>query len=117
MPHDTPLSPRRQLSNVNWTLLGKKVPRGEIVYLCQVLVLFTVILTSIYNLTAGAGANSNLWTSLLCSCLGYLLPNPTLHHQKEDPRRSVNATPNSSTEGLHRPPTWLTPPARETSST
>ena len=32
---------------------------------------------SIYNLTTGHG-DSNLWTALLSSSLGYLLPNPTL---------------------------------------
>jgi len=71
--------------SVNWTMLGKKVPRSEIVYLCQVLILFTVILTSIYNLSTGGGTDSNLWTSLLCSSLGYLLPNPTLNRSEKTP--------------------------------
>ena len=70
-------TPRRQLS-VNWTLLGRKVPRSEIVFLCQVVILYSVILTSIYNLTKGPTEKQNLWISLLCSSLGYLLPNPTL---------------------------------------
>ena len=58
-------------------LFGTVCPKEEIVFLCQVLVLFTVILISIYNLTTGH-ENSNLWTALLSSYLGYLLPNPTL---------------------------------------
>ena len=49
----------------------------EIVFLCQVIVLYTVILISIYNLTTGH-ENSHLWTALLISSLGFLLPNPTL---------------------------------------
>ena len=60
-----------------WHLFGTVCPKEEIVFLCQVLVLFTVILISIYNLTTGHD-NSNLWTALLSSSLGYLLPNPTL---------------------------------------
>ena len=60
-----------------WHLFGTVCPKEEIVFLCQVLVLFTVILISIYNLTTGH-ENSNLWTALLSSSLGYLLPNPTL---------------------------------------
>jgi hypothetical protein len=45
--------------------------------LCQVLILYTVIVVSIYNLTVES-ENSTLWTALLSSCLGYLLPNPTI---------------------------------------
>ena len=60
-----------------WHLFGTVCPKEEILFLCQVLVLFTVILISIYNLTT-SHENSNLWTALLSSSLGYLLPNPTL---------------------------------------
>jgi hypothetical protein len=45
--------------------------------LCHVLILYTGIVVSIYNLTVES-ENSTLWTALLSSCLGYLLPNPTI---------------------------------------
>ena len=60
-----------------WHLFGTECPKEEIVFLCQVVILYTVIVISIYNLTVGHG-DSNLWTALLSSSLGYLLPNPTL---------------------------------------
>ena len=63
--------------SIPWHLFGTVCPKEEIVFLCQVLVLFTVILISIYNLTTGH-ENSNLWTALLSSSLGFLLPNPPL---------------------------------------
>ena len=63
--------------SIPWHLFGTVCPKEEIVFLCQVVVLYTVILISIYNLTIGH-ANSNLCTALLSSSLGYLLPNPTL---------------------------------------
>ena len=44
---------------------------------CQVVVLYTVIVVSIYNLTVGH-CDSTLWTALLSSSLGYLLPNPSM---------------------------------------
>jgi hypothetical protein len=47
------------------------------VFLCQVLIRYTVIVVSIYNLTVKS-ENNTLWTALLSSCLGYLLPNPTI---------------------------------------
>ena len=69
-------------SNNPWHLFGTVCPKEEIVFLCQVLVLFTVILISIYNLTTGH-ENYNLWTALLSSSLGYLFPNPTLRRNDD----------------------------------
>ena len=66
----------------SWSLFGSKVPKSEIVFFCQVIVIYTVIVVSIYNLTVGGG-NSNLWTSLLSSSIGYSLPNPTIKFKKK----------------------------------
>lgn len=71
------MAPNDTDSRSSWIAFGKKIPRSEIVFFCQVVILYTVIVVSIYNLTVG-GENSNLWTALLSSCLGYLLPNPTI---------------------------------------
>ena len=60
-----------------WHIFGRECPKEEIVFLCQVIILYTVIVVSIYNLTVGHG-DSTLWTALLSSSLGYLLPNPSL---------------------------------------
>ena len=45
-----------------------------------VIILYTVIVVSIYNLIVGHG-DSTLWTALLSSSLGYLLPNPSLKRE------------------------------------
>ena len=60
-----------------WHILGRECPKEEIVFLCQVIILYTVIVVSIYNLTV-AHDDSTLWTALPSSSLGYLLPNPSL---------------------------------------
>ena len=60
-----------------WHLFGTDCPKTEIVFLCQVVVLYTIIAVSIYNLTTGH-TDSNLWTALLSISLGYLLPNPSV---------------------------------------
>ena len=59
-------------------LFGTECPNEEIVFFCQVII--TVIVVSIYNLTIGHG-DSTLWTALLNSSLGYLLPNPSLKRE------------------------------------
>ncbi len=60
-----------------WHIFGTECPKGEIVFLYQAVVLYTVIVVSIYNLTVGHG-DSTLWTALLSSSLGYLLSIPSM---------------------------------------
>ena len=60
-----------------WCCSGSRVRRSEIVYLCQVLLILSIILVSIYNLTNQQG-DQQLWLTLLCSCMGYLLPSPSM---------------------------------------
>ena len=64
-------------SENSWNVFGQSVPKTEIQYLCQIIVIYVVIITCIVNLSIDNG-DSNLWTALLSSSLGYLLPNPTL---------------------------------------
>ena len=52
-----------------WHIFGRECPKEEIVFLCQVIILYTVIVVSIYNLTV-AHDDSTLWTALLSSSLG-----------------------------------------------
>jgi hypothetical protein len=41
----------------------------------QVLMILVVVCVSLYNLTS-RHENVNLWTMILVSCLGYMMPNP-----------------------------------------
>ena len=60
--------------------MGSVYPKSEIVYFCQVLIIFIVVCTSIVNLTLYKDdeASGKLWTALLSSSIGYLLPNPSM---------------------------------------
>ena len=60
-----------------FTALGRKFPRLEFVFFTQVILIYIIVTACIVNLSLGRG-DSNLWTCLLSSCLGYLLPNPKL---------------------------------------
>ena len=60
-----------------WTCFGYKFPRQEVVFFSQILIIYIVILTCLINLSVGTG-ESNLWTALLGSCLGYIMPNPSM---------------------------------------
>jgi hypothetical protein len=66
-----------QSNGDRWPLLGTRVPQAEIVYFCQMLIVYIIIITSIINLSLKNGSNE-LWISLLSSCIGYALPSPKL---------------------------------------
>ena len=60
-----------------WCCSGSRVPKSEIVYFCQVFLILCIVIVSIYNLTNQQG-DQQLWVALLSSCMGYLLPNPSI---------------------------------------
>ena len=67
-----------------WNIGRVRVSRSLIVYFLQVLVIYIVVITSIYNLTRGYCNQSDqkLWVATLSSAIGYLLPSPTLTHRE-----------------------------------
>lgn len=68
------LRPRRSRL---WNVLGRPLPRAEIVFFAQIFLIYAVVGVSLFNLSRGYG-DSQMWTALLGSCLGYLLPNPSI---------------------------------------
>ncbi len=78
-----PLHPTSRMDSTGsekWTVLGNNVPKSEIVYFSQILIVYVIIITSIVNLSLKNG-NSELWISLLCSAIGYALPAPALNRK------------------------------------
>ena len=65
-------------SGHHWNIFGHTMPKSEIVFFMQVLLIYVVVIASIVNLTLYKD-EGKLWTALLSSALGYLLPNPTLN--------------------------------------
>jgi hypothetical protein len=75
-PQATP-SIASKTSQESWTLLGKKIVKSEGVFFSQIIIIYITVITCMINLTLNNG-NSNFWTALLSSSLGYLLPNPKI---------------------------------------
>ena len=65
-----------------WLLFGQKFPKEEIVYFSQIIILYTVIICSIVNLSID-NRQQSLWISLLSSSIGYLLPTPTIQNKND----------------------------------
>ena len=65
-------------TSARWSFGKTKVPRSEIVFFSQTLIIFTVIVSCIYNLSKEDRVDETLWSTLLASCLGYMLPAPKI---------------------------------------
>lgn len=82
MENVTPVDSRSNHSNGgHWRLLGARFPKSEVVFFVQVVLLYAVVITSLINISLGD--TQELWVVLLTSCLGYLMPNPSLKRNGE----------------------------------
>ena len=70
-------------SRSRWKVCWQEVPRREVIFFVQVIILYVVICVSLANLTLGVG-NQTLWSSLLAGSLGYLLPSPTIGKKQDE---------------------------------
>lgn len=61
----------------SWRFCGYGLDKTQVVYFSQIIIIYIIIITCILNLSLKNG-DSNLWTALLSSSLGYLLPSPKL---------------------------------------
>jgi len=64
-------------SSSRWHWFGHALPRSEIVFFVQVILVYIVVIVSIVNITLSHDPD-RLWITLLSSSIGYLLPSPTL---------------------------------------
>ena len=63
----------------NWSLFGARIPQAEIVFFCQVFLVYVVAGVALSQLALRPdGTQTTLWTALLSSSIGYLLPAPSL---------------------------------------
>ena len=59
----------------DWYFCNKRLPRGQITYFCQMIIIYIVIITSIVNLSINNG-DKTLFITLLSSAVGVVLPTP-----------------------------------------
>ena len=59
-----------------WVVLGKHIPKNEIVFLCQMIVIYTIVISAIINISLGNSKET--WLFLLSTSLGAVLPSPKL---------------------------------------
>ncbi len=63
----------------SWIFFGKHLPRSEIVFLCQTVLVFVLVIFSVICLAlAETCEESTVWVAILSSSVGYMLPAPKL---------------------------------------
>lgn len=60
----------------------RRIRPEVVIFAAQVILLFIVVIVSLVNLSIDNG-NTNLWTAILTSCLGYMLPHPNIRKAKD----------------------------------
>lgn len=72
--------------------MEKICPKSAAVYVTQMIIILVVVIAAIVNLSWKQDNNKEMWLSLLCSTIGYILPNPKL--SKPSSRMTItNSTP------------------------
>lgn len=78
-------------SSSTWEICGKNVPRSEVMYICQMILICIVIVSSIINLSINNG-RPEMWVSFFGYAFGAALPPPKI---KSLIAKGVNSKPNS----------------------
>lgn len=63
--------------NRRWFCTGNELTCSQIAFICQIVIVYIIIITSIINISLQIEPQ-DLWITLLSSCLGYILPSPVL---------------------------------------
>ena len=63
------------------SMFSRTCPKSMVVYCIQVVAIFIIILVAVCNLSLKT-ADKEMWITLLCSSMGYLLPNPNMKRKK-----------------------------------
>ena len=64
-----------------WRLFGSRMPKSEVMFATQTFMLYIIIIVCLVNLSIGKDPR-DLWTALLSSSIGYMLPQPSLKREK-----------------------------------
>ena len=71
-----------QLSQVSNQKCSKATQK-QIIYYCQVIAIYIIVVACIVNLSLGGGQDT-VWASMLRASIGYLLPAPKFKKNKND---------------------------------
>lgn len=66
----------RSTSGSTVCMFMQRIPKGQIAYLSQVILIYILVVTALINLTLYPSQDNKYWLVGLSSAVGYLLPGP-----------------------------------------
>jgi len=64
-----------------WNFCGDRVPKQEVVFICQLIATFCIVIVALVNLSIGH-PNRELWATLVGACFGYLVLSPNIRRTR-----------------------------------
>ena len=58
-------------------------PQKQIIYYCQVVAIYLIVIACLVNLSVGTN-NDTVWASMLSASIGYLLPSPKFRKNRNE---------------------------------
>ena len=83
----------RPTSN-KWSIFNKKLPKSEVIYFTQVSLIYIVSIACVINLSISSG-NLYIWSNLLCACIGYMIPAPSIKNKNKYINNESTIFPNT----------------------
>ena len=80
---ESPTLSRTSDEGERWSMICGKIPKQQAIYFCQIIVVFTVVIASIVNLSF-SDSQQALWASILSGSVGYILPAPKIRKKKRN---------------------------------
>jgi len=63
----------------SWVFFGSKIPRSQVLFVVQVILIVLIVTVAIVNLTLSKTCEeTTVWIAILSSSVGYMLPSPKL---------------------------------------
>jgi len=72
-----------------WTILNNIFPQSEVIYFSQVILIYIISIVSLVNISLSQ-ENSYIWSNLLCICIGYMIPSPSINNKNKPQLQSKN---------------------------
>ncbi len=93
---DSPTLSQTSEAGERWSTVCGKIQKEQVIYFCQILILYTVIIVCLVNLSLGVQQHS-LWASILSGSVGYILPAPKIRKRR---KKHVALLPDTAQQQL-----------------
>ena len=74
-----------------WNFCGDRVPKQEVVFICQLIATFCIIIVALINLSLDH-PNRELWATLVGAGFGYVVPSPSIRSRRDNESFHGNAS-------------------------